>query len=583
MNSAIQRTDRLLNKKFRQLTAPGICSAVAYAVILCVDSYVAGHFISMSALAAIALCAPLFALDEAMHNLIGMGLGTQISQAVGRGEREKANRIVGAAIPTALIAYAVVLLPFVLFPEYFLRLLASDPELIRNAVRYAVPSAIAMPFFEMMLCLERAYQIDGRATLFASRSIITGCCNIVLDLVFVLVLHTDIIGLALATIISTVIGYCVTLSHGFSKKCTIRPDFSVLRNGKEWLTYTKNNLIRGGSAAINEVLGGFIDGIICRLLAVYGVAALAIWSVFRQLTGLTASLKLGISTSMNLLGGMLYGEEDFDGTRAVFKQGVRIGLILTAVATVLIVLLIRPIAWFFGIEPGVMSDCVRIIRISCPAYILFFLVDYTEEACMAVDRFRLSYTLNFVEKALIIVCVFIASGTGTLGIILGYEGAFLMILLYLAFRMRRDGLLLLPPAGDYDFLNYSLPLVDTQIVEVSKDIQNQVTGEGYARKTAVSVALLAEDGLNMIKAKNPGVETLADVRVCVKEQKLILSFTDNGVPYDLSSSPEFQPESEDLESFVIRRVADEIRYDRVLELNSLIMKLRVQTGDVPLS
>ena len=123
---------------------------------------------------------------------------------------------------------------FALFSSMRLRACAKSAATVSACT---LKSLVSMLLFAIFHCIERAFRVDGRAQLFASRGIVTNIVNIGLSILFVTVLGFDIQGLAWASVIGTFLGYCVTLSHFFSKKRTVYPDFSVILSvGKSIMT-----------------------------------------------------------------------------------------------------------------------------------------------------------------------------------------------------------------------------------------------------------------------------------------------------------------------------------------------------------
>ncbi|MGN0039384.1 MAG: hypothetical protein ACI36Y_09700 [Coriobacteriales bacterium] len=113
-------------------------------------------------------------------------------------------------------------------------------------------------------------------------------------------------GLAYATMLSTLIGYAVTLSHGLSKKCTIRPDFSVWRRPREALGYIREEIVIGGSSAIVMGLYGLLVSVICKLIgAAGGTIGLAAWGVYQSIVKFFNAFSNGAGRGVSLLTGLL--------------------------------------------------------------------------------------------------------------------------------------------------------------------------------------------------------------------------------------------------------------------------------------
>lgn len=167
-----------------------------------VDSWVVGHFVSDAALAAVGMGYPIVNMFIAMF--IGMSNGTTITiaQFYGAGKLEKVRDVVDttytffvvSVIPITALALAIAKPLLILMhveesamPEAYLYLLIVSGGLI-GTIGYNINSGILQGVG------------NSRASLLFLG--ISAVMNIVLDLVFVLVFHWGVAGVAVATIIS---------------------------------------------------------------------------------------------------------------------------------------------------------------------------------------------------------------------------------------------------------------------------------------------------------------------------------------------------------------------------------------------
>ena len=112
----------------------------------------AGAVAEAAPAAAVSVVFPLMAIIQAIAFTIGMGTGTNLSQALGRGEQEEARRYASVGFFTALIAGVTVMVLGTLCQGWLIPLLgAKDPKVIEHAIAYARKLAPTMKKDQIMV------------------------------------------------------------------------------------------------------------------------------------------------------------------------------------------------------------------------------------------------------------------------------------------------------------------------------------------------------------------------------------------------------------------------------------------------
>ena len=85
----VQRNSSLIRGRTSKMAWTYIGSALCVAAVTAFDSLIAGISIGSDALAAIAAAAPLLAIAQILHCLLGFGIDKLMIQAIGRGKRKE--------------------------------------------------------------------------------------------------------------------------------------------------------------------------------------------------------------------------------------------------------------------------------------------------------------------------------------------------------------------------------------------------------------------------------------------------------------------------------------------------------------
>ena len=181
---------------------PLAASSVLQQLFNSVDVAVVGRFASSEALAAVGSNAPVINLLINLFVGISMGANAVISNHIGQNDREKIRSAVSTSAVVALLSgvFLMVLGTAVAGPVH--RMMGTPVEVTRMAVSYLRIYFLGMPFimiFNFGSAILRSLG-DTRRPLYIL--IWAGIINTVLNLLFVIVFHMGVEGVAIATGIS---------------------------------------------------------------------------------------------------------------------------------------------------------------------------------------------------------------------------------------------------------------------------------------------------------------------------------------------------------------------------------------------
>ena len=583
------RSSSLIAGTTKKMALTYVGSAMCAAAVVIIDSLVAGVSIGEKALAAIAAAGPLLSVGQILHCMLGFGIDKLMVQAIGKGKRGEANRIFGAILIAVIVVYLLVFMLLIVLERPLLESILDDPTLSGMVIDYTVPLFATEAIFEAFLCIERAFRIDGRARLFSLRSIVTNIANIAFDLLLVSALGLGVSGLAWSSVLSTAIGYTITLSHFFSKKRTVSPDFSVVRDRKEFLTYVTWDVRLGSSATLDEVMSSVALTLQTTTVGTIGGAGgLAIWAVYKSVRGVILSASNGVAASVSVHAGLLFGQGDYDGVRYSVKEGALLAQAISAGAIVLTLLLAGGIVDVYHIAPELHEVGATCLRIGCVAFPpLAFLTVFTAYL-PAVDKIRMTNRLVMVQHGLTMVPAVFGYTLGLSAFFSSYVGALWFTLVLVAYLLMRNRYWFVPASNPEMIAGYSIRLRPDQISALCVDVEKELADSRYSKRMCSWVALLVEEGVNYIAQHNTGAEISADVEVKRAEGGLLSTIIDNGSPYNpitkQSDSAWEELEWREpgvLETVVIRGLATDIRYDRVLDLNHLSLFTAFPDEDRP--
>lgn len=177
------------------------------------DSIIVGQFLGKEALAAVS--ASYFIYYFVISLVIGIGSGTTvvISQLYGAKQYAKVQLAFSSFFIFMLVAGIVLSIAGIIFAEPLFRMTRTPEEVIPQAVSYFriyIGGTFLFVTFNSIISILRGVGESIRPMVFI---LITTVLNVLLDLLFILVLHWGIEGAARATVLAQGIGMCIALAY----------------------------------------------------------------------------------------------------------------------------------------------------------------------------------------------------------------------------------------------------------------------------------------------------------------------------------------------------------------------------------
>ena len=194
-------TGALLPKMLR-FALPLMLSSLLQLLFNAADIAVVGKFAGDNSLAAVGSTSSLINL---LTNLfLGLSIGANVLSAkyTGAGDKERTSKVVHTAVTVSLLSGAILTVIGLLFAPQFLKLMKSPDGVIGLASLYMRVYFLGMPammFYNFGSSLLRSKGDTKRPLYFLT---LAGILNVLLNLLFVILFHMDVAGVALATIIS---------------------------------------------------------------------------------------------------------------------------------------------------------------------------------------------------------------------------------------------------------------------------------------------------------------------------------------------------------------------------------------------
>lgn len=226
-----------LGKLIISMALPSVAAQLVNVIYNMVDRIYIGHIpgAGAQALTGLGISLPVILLIQAFSSLAGMGGAPQASIQLGRGDRERAEKILGNSVAMLAVFAVVLTAGFYLLKTPLLYLFGASDATIVYAQDYLNIYLAGTVFVMAYQGLNMFISCQGHARTAMISVLIGAVLNIGLDPLFIFALGMGIQGAALATIISQGVSAVWVVSFLLSRKTglhirrkNIRPDWKII-------------------------------------------------------------------------------------------------------------------------------------------------------------------------------------------------------------------------------------------------------------------------------------------------------------------------------------------------------------------
>ena len=187
-----------------------------------VDRIYIGHMPGDGSLAltGVGVCMPLIMIVSAFAALISSGGAPRASIAMGKGEHESAEKILGGCVTVQVVISLILTVVILVWNKDLLLAFGASENTISYANSYMSLYAFGTLFVQLTLGMNAFITAQGFAKTGMFTVMIGAVANIILDPVFIYGFHMGVRGAALATILSQGIS-CVWVIHFLCGEKTI--------------------------------------------------------------------------------------------------------------------------------------------------------------------------------------------------------------------------------------------------------------------------------------------------------------------------------------------------------------------------
>ncbi len=357
----IQLSDHFTYGKLLRYTLPSIVMLVFTSIYGVVDGFFVSNFVGKVPFTAVNFIMPVLMILGAFGFMFGTGGGALIAKTLGEGKPEKANGLFSLIVYVSAACGVVLGVLGMVSIRPAASALGAQGQLLEDSVAYARIVLMAVPAYILQFEFQCLFSTSEKPVLGLYVTIAAGCTNMVLDALFVAVLHWGLEGAAAATALSQFVGGAVPLIY------FARPNGSLLRLGRTDLD--GRALWRACTNGASELMSNISMSVVsmlynAQLLRYAGEDGVAAYGVLMYVSLVFQAVFIGYAVGTAPVIGYHYGAQHHEELRGLRRRSMAIVAAFAAAMFAAAQWLGRPLSLLFvGYDEGLLSMTVRAFSI----------------------------------------------------------------------------------------------------------------------------------------------------------------------------------------------------------------------------
>lgn len=392
-----------IGKLMLSMAIPSVIAQVINILYNVVDRIYIGHIegVGMEALTGVGVTFPIITLISAFSAFAGAGGAPLAAIWLGKGDRKRAEKILGNGV-TLLLFFTVILMAFFYaFERPLLYMFGASDATITYASDYIRIYLMGTVFVELALGLNAFIISQGQSRVAMAAVLIGAMANIILDPIFIFGLGMGVKGAAIATVISQALSAVWTVGFLVSKRSSLtiklyamKPDFSII--AKVMALGISPFIMRATESLISIVLNSGLQK--------YGgdlyVGSLTIMQSVMQmylapLGGFTQGVQPIISYN--------FGAGNFERVKKLYRSMIAACLIMSAGATALVMIFPGFFAAMFTSDVQLIALVEDVMPLFMCGMLIFGLQQGIQPTFLALGQAKISLFIAIFRKVILLV------------------------------------------------------------------------------------------------------------------------------------------------------------------------------------
>ena len=386
-----------------RLAIPTILAQLVNLLYNIVDRIYIGHMpvVGDIALTGVGLCFPVIYLLSAFAALLGQGGAPRAAIAMGRGDNDEAERILGTCFTSLIVTALLLTAAFQLWGEELLWLFGASEDTIGYALPYMRVYAAGSLFVMLALGMNLFITTQGYTTFSMITVVIGAVLNIVLDPVFIYAFDMGVAGAAWATILSQAVSAAFAVAFFFGKRTKLRLKMAYLLPKPRILGPV---LALGFAPFVMQATEALVNVAFNSSLQAYGgdipVGCMTVSSTIMQMFWLPSQ---GIGQGAQPIISYNFGAGNIERVRKAFMTMLVVSIIFIGAGWLAVMLFPGFFIRIFNDSPALVEMGSWTLRVYLAAFFLMALQMSIQQVFVSVGRAKSAVVVASVRKLVLLV------------------------------------------------------------------------------------------------------------------------------------------------------------------------------------
>ena len=383
----------VIHHSLRNFIVAAVLSSIMEIINTTIDGIVVSQAVSADAISVVTLVDPVLTVVQIFGAMLFSGAALIVASAYGNQQYKTVNRLVTMSMTAVLVLNGLLAIVCCLFSEQIAHLLTDEERLLPMVADYMPFSLGACVAWLVCDAVGRYVEISGRPKLVTNYVVLNTALNAVLDVVMVVWWDMGMRGAAIASLIAPIVATVVFIPYLTKSP---KPFAIDIGSRKEYWGLLRQSMGRGVPtgvyALIMAVLYMALNYIV---LQSQGADGMYILSVCLQTVTFGLILAYAADSAVKYIGGVMYGERDWDGLNRLQMSALQIVISASVVVTVLVYLHPSVMAEIYGADERLCQLSEEPIRLFVQSLIPLSVLMLVSNAYMMSSRSRMASLIEF--------------------------------------------------------------------------------------------------------------------------------------------------------------------------------------------
>jgi putative MATE family efflux protein len=332
-----------------------------------VDGIVVGKYVGELAFAGVGTCAALTFLFLAFAMGVSVGVGVVVSQYFGAQKLDELAVAVDTALMLLLaLGAAVSVIGYFISPLLIDHVLNVPASIREHAAAYIRIYCAGLIFQFVYNCISFILRGVGNSRATLIFLLVTTCLNVALDVLFVVVFHWGVPGVAWATVVSQAV--CMVVSYVY-----LRKRFPIAQ-GRHFDAKLCGTMLKiGVPTAVQQSIVSFGNIAMQRLVNSFGEDSISAFAAGIRINNFMFVPISGFQSGLANFTGQNVGADRLDRVRRGYRATIAMACAVTVPVCLLLYIFAGDIVGFFSLSGESLKLGVEQVRFVAPSFIIFAL------------------------------------------------------------------------------------------------------------------------------------------------------------------------------------------------------------------